>query len=88
MATTTGRSVTAALGEGSDISEEQIDGALEDAVMAEMVPRVASIVEVLPEPYHTGTSNPVSPVHLAMVLVRLNDVDNYEELLEHIRWMG
>ena len=88
MATTTGRSVTAALGEGSDISEEQIDGALEDAVMAEMVPRVASIAEVLPEPYHTGTSGPVSPVHLARVLVRLNDVDNYEELLEHIRWMG
>ena len=105
------QTVNAALGVEGEISEEQIEGALDDAAMlAEMATRVSSIVEALPERLHTGTSGIVSPVrralrefehvrrrhptdpdqlgHLAMVLVRLNRLDNYDELLDHIRWMG
>jgi hypothetical protein len=105
------QTVNAAWGATGEISEEQIEGALDDAAMlAEMVTRVASIVDGLPERLHTGTSGTVSPVrralrefeqirrrhptdpdqlgHLAMVLVRLNQLDNYQELLDDIRWMG
>jgi hypothetical protein len=105
------QTVNAALGMEGEISEEQIEGALDDAAMlAELVTRVSSIVEALPERLHTGTSGIVSPVrralrefehvrrrhptdpdqlgHLAMVLVRLDRLDNYDELLDHIRWMG
>ena len=105
------QTVNAALGIAGEISEEQIEGALDDAAMlAELVTRVSSIVDNLPERLHTGTSGNVSPVrrairefeqirrrhptdpdqlgHLAMVLVRLNRLGNYEELLDDIRWMG
>ena len=105
------QTVNAALGIEGEISEEQIDGALDDAAMlAEMATRVSSIVDGLPERLHAGTTGTVSPVrralrefeqarrrhptdpeqlaHLAMVLVRLNQVDNYDQLLDEIRWMG